>query len=247
MASTAPIAWEELTRDARKERPATVVAESWNHRSKQEHLAVGAFSMLAHELSDDGCEPIVLSLITRAANDEVRHTEICARMWFALRGEPFVPARFRGTSAVTPADVLLHVVEHCCLSETFTTVAFTEMLARTTHPVAHAVVKSLLADEIDHGRVGWAYLAERARAGRIEGVTEALPEIVVRAVGAAMKPADMNPSDDDPAHERWGYLAPRTIAAIYRAALHDVVLPGFAKFGIDTRDALRALAVKGWA
>lgn len=247
MAKASAIAWEELTRDARETRPATVVAESWNHRSKQEHLAVGAFSMLARELGDEGCEPIVLSLVTRAANDEVRHTEICARMWFALRGETFVPARFRGTPVAPPADVLVHVVEHCCLSETFTTVAFTEMLARTTHPVAHAVVQSLLADEVDHGRVGWAYLAERAKAGRLQCVAAALPDVFVRAVAPAMKPAELNASDDDPANERWGYLAPKAIASIYRAALHEVVVPGFAKFGIDTRDAMRALEAKGWA
>ena len=241
------IAWDELTSDACAERPATVVAESWNYRSKQEHLAVGAFSMLARELSDAGCEPIVLSLVTRAANDEVRHTEICARMGFALRGAPFMPARFRGTPVTPAADVLLHVIEHCCLSETFTTVAFTEMLARTTHPTAHAVVQSLLADEVDHGRVGWAYLAERAKPGRLDGVVAALPDIFVRAVAPGMKPAEINPSEDDPAHERWGYLAPRTIASIYRRTLHDVIVPGFAEFGIDASAAMRVLAAKSWA
>jgi len=249
---TPAIAWDDIARDAAPHRAALAkVAESWNHRSKQEHLAVGAFCQLARELAEEGCEPVVLSLLTRAANDEVRHAEICARMWSALRGERFALARFRGTPVLPtyaehpPATrALLHVIETCCLSETFTSIAFTEMLARTTHPAARAVVQSLLGDEIDHGRVGWAYVAERAKT--LDGVSEALPEMFVRAVGAAMKPADLNPADDDPALERFGYLAPRTIADICRRAVHEVVVPGFAHFGVDTSDALRALQGRGW-
>lgn len=69
------IAWDDLTRDAKAHGTSALakVAESWNFRSKQEHLAVGAFSTIANELASEGCEPIVLSLVTRAANDEVRH------------------------------------------------------------------------------------------------------------------------------------------------------------------------------
>ena len=39
----------------------------------------------------------------------------------------------------------------------------TEHFARTTDRVAREAIESLLEDEIDHGRVGWAYLAERVR------------------------------------------------------------------------------------
>jgi len=249
------IAWDELARDAAADKKACAkVAESWNFRSKQEHLAVGAFSLIAQELADDGCEPVVLSLVTRAANDEVQHAEICARMWSALRGEPFVAARFRGTPTMPTYEgrpptmrVLLHVVELCCLSETFTGVAFTEMLSRATHPVAHAVVQSLLTDEIDHGRVGWAYLAERAKGKTLGGLSDELPEVTLRAMSSGMKPAETHSADDDPTLDRWGYLGPKTVASIYRTAVREVVLPGFERFGVDTSKTINALETKGWA
>jgi hypothetical protein len=247
------IAWDELARDATRDRNACArVAESWNFRSKQEHLAVGA-SIIAHELADEGCEPIVLSLITRASNDEVRHAEICARMWSALRSEPFVPARFRGTPTMqsysdTPASMraLFHVVELCCISETFTSVAFTEMLSRTTHPIARAVVQSLLTDEIDHGRVGWAYIAERAKGNALHGLSVALPDIFVRAMGAGMRPAEKNAEPDDASLEHWGYLGPKTVADIFRSTAREVILPGFERFGVDTARTRSVLETLEW-
>lgn len=243
-------AWDELARDAAGSRVACAkVAETWNFRSKQEHLAVGAFSLIAHELAEEGCDPVVLALVTRAANDEVRHADLCARMWAALRGERCVAARFAGTPSLPQHDSLqslLHVVEICCISETFTGVAFTEMLARTTHPVAHAVVQSLLADELDHGRVGWAYMAERAKSKTLDGLSDLLPDVFVRAMSPGMRPAELTAESDDPALERWGYLGPKTIATIFRDAARDVVLPGFEHFGVDTTKTVAALAANGW-
>jgi hypothetical protein len=246
------IDWGQLTRDASSTHVPDGVAESWNYRSKQEHLAAGGFSLLAHELADIGCEPRVLSLVTRAANDEVRHAEICARMWFALRGKEFVASKFQGTpnlstyageTAATRA--VLHAIEMCCLSETITSVAFTEMLSRTTHPVARSIVQSLLTDEIDHGQIGWACVAEHASHG-FEAALPHLPAIFVRVLRTGLKPAEINDTADDPACERWAYLAPRTIASIFRSTLDEVILPGFAHFGIDTSNAMAAVRREPW-
>ena len=246
------IDWAQLTRDASSTHVPQRVAESWNYRSKQEHLAAGGFSLLAHELADLGCEPRVLSLVTRAANDEVRHSEICARMWFALCGKEFIASRFQGTPNLSmyahetaSTRAVLHAIEMCCLSETITSVAFTEMLSRTTHPVARLVVQSLLADEIDHGQVGWACVADHASRG-FEAVEPHLPALFVRVLRAGLKPAEINDAADDPAYEQWAYLAPKTIASIYLRTLDEVILPGFAHFGIDTSSAMAALHRESW-
>jgi hypothetical protein len=248
----ATIDWEKLTRDASSAEVPPRVAESWNYRSKQEHLAAGGFSMLAHELADIGCDSRVMSLVTRAANDEVRHSELCARMWFALRGKTFIASRFQGTPNLPSyanedptTRAVLHAIEMCCLSETITSIAFTEMLSRTTHPVAHAVVQSLLTDEIDHGQVGWACVADHAARG-FAAVEPHLPSIFGRVLRAGLKPAEINDASDDVSYERWAYLAPVTIASIYRHALDEVVLPGFAHFGIDTTGAMAALRRESW-
>jgi len=245
------IAWSELDARALGEQGRRTVGATWLSRMKQEHLAVGAFALLARELAEQGCDPVVLSLVTRAACDEVRHAEICRRFAVELLGADAVPASFRGLPKVPmhpgalPADrVLFHVVEMCCMSETLTGVYFTEMLARTTDAVAREAIESLLEDEIDHGRVGWAYLAARAREGSLHGLAGALPAMLARTFQAVLDapraPQKGATQADDAPHEACGYLGPRAAAEVYRRALRDVILPGFEQLGIDL-DASRAL------
>jgi hypothetical protein len=211
---------------------------------KQEHLAVGAFALLTQELAQVGCEPVVLSLIARAAADEIRHAEVCRQMAMALLGGAAVPARYRGLPKIpaqketSPADrALLHVVEMCCLSESITAVYFTEMISRASHPVAKAAVESLLEDEIDHSRVGWAYLASRASAKTTTGLAEAMPAMLERTVGRAIAELGVTDDQDDPAMEAFGYLSNTTGARVVRQAFRDVILPGVEQLGVDTGPA----------
>jgi len=237
--SRRPILWESFDVGALSSDARSVVGDTWRERMKQEHLAVGAFALLVQELAEDGCDPIVLSLVTRAANDEVRHTEVCRRMAVALLGEAEVPARLHGFPKVPQHPqssreerVLLHVVEMCCLSETITGVYFTEMLGRATQPTARAALESLLQDEIDHGRVGWAYLSTRARDSRLDGLSAALPALIERTVGRALRQADRS-HEDDAAMESYGWLGRTTALATIRRALREVIVPGFETLGVS--------------
>ncbi len=248
------IAWSELGVGALGDEGRRTVGATWLERMKQEHLAVGAFSLLARELAAEGCETIVLSLVTRAACDEVRHAEICRRFAVELLGAAAVPASFRGLPKVPmhpgapPGDrVLFHVVEMCCLSETLTGVYFTEMLARTTDRVAREAIESLLEDEIDHGRVGWAYLAGRSRDGSLGGLAEALPAMLDRTFRGirASKPAASS-GRDEAQLETCGYLGPRAGAEVYRRALRDVILPGFEQVGVDLEHAQARVRERSW-
>ena len=244
--------WDALGVDRLGTAGRRTVGATWRERQRQEHLAVGAFSLLARELAEVGCDAVVLSLITRAACDEVRHAEICRRFALALLGRREVPARFKGLPKVpmhagaTPeARALFHVVEMCCLSETITGVYFAEMLARTTDRVAREAIVSLLEDEIDHGRVGWAYLAERARDRTTGGLAEALPAMLtrtLRGVRGAKTPA----RDDDAKLETCGYLGPRAAAEVYGRAVRDVILPGFETLGVDLGPSRKLLAERAW-
>src|SRR5262249_38789281 len=94
------IVWSELDARALDAHKRAIVGKTWRERMRQEHLAVGAFAMVAQELAEEGCEPVVLSLITRAASDEVRHTEVCRRVAVALLGDEAVPARLRGLPSI---------------------------------------------------------------------------------------------------------------------------------------------------
>jgi hypothetical protein len=219
---------------------------------RQEHLAVGAFALLSRELAEQGCSPGVLSMATRAADDEVRHAEICRRFAEATLGPSEVPRRFRGLPDVPMHDratasdrALLHVVEMCCLSETLTGVFFTEMLTRTTDPVAREVVESLLEDKIDHGRLGWAYLAERVAERSASALSTGLPAMIDRTFRGVLEAARRSPADD--AHlEAHAYLGLRASADIYRRALRDVILPGFESLALDMTAARALMDERGW-
>ncbi len=247
------IAWDGLDAQALGERGRATVGAAWRERMRQEHLAVGAFSLLARELAQEGCSSVVLSLVTRAASDEVRHAEICRRFAVALLGEREVPARYRGLPKVPMHDgatraerVLYHVVEMCCLSETLTGVYFTEMIARSTDAVAREAVESLLEDEVDHGRVGWAYLAERAGERRLGGLARALPSMIDRTFRGVLGATRRAPPDDA-ALERCAYLGARSGADVYGRALRDVILPGFEEVGVDLGPTRAFVAERGWA
>jgi hypothetical protein len=247
------LAWENLDAETLGDEGRRTVGATWLGRMKQEHLAVGAFALLARELAEEGCEPVVLSLVTRASCDEVRHAEICRRFAVELLGPGAVPASFRGLPKVpmharaTRADrVLFHVVEMCCMSETLTGVYFTEMLARTKDVVAREAIESLLEDEIDHGRVGWAYLAQRSRGGPIDGLGEALPAMLERTFQGVLGPSPEAQAADDPRLEALAYLGPRAGADVYRRSLREVILPGFEELGVDLRASRAMLRERGW-
>jgi hypothetical protein len=245
------IPWDDVpsSLDAGRRR---LLGHAWRWRMEQEHLAVGAFSKLALELAAVGCDSVVLSLVTRSASDEVRHADVCRRLAEVHLGEA-LPARLAGVPRMPDTGdrsaedaALLHVVEICCLSETFTSVYFTEMLERATHPLAHAVVQSLLRDEIDHGRVGWAYLAAVRQRGGAERLAEDLPALLAATVKPVIDEARAAPEGEDVDIEAHGYLVRDRGAAIYTKALRDVVLPGFETLGVDTEPARAFARAEGW-
>lgn len=226
------------------------LVHAWQWRMEQEHLAVGVFCELARDLAELGCEPVVLSLMTRAASDEVRHADICRRV-AELHGGHELPRGRRGTvespifdGATFEQTVLYRIVECCCLSETFTVAYFTEMLEVATHPIGEAVVRSLLEDEIDHGRVGWAYLASAASRA---GLDEMLPRLVEITVAPVIEGAERAPEPDDPELLPHGYLGSTRGADIYRRTLREVILPGFDSIGVDTRATCELVRRRGWA
>jgi hypothetical protein len=247
------IAWAELDASALGDAGRRTVGATWRERMKQEHLAVGAFALLAQELAEEGADPIVLSLVTRASADEVRHAEVCKSFAIALLGEASVEPRLRGLprvpgheTASSRARVLFHLVEMCCLSETLTGVYLTEMLARTTDPVARAAVESLLEDEIDHGRVGWAYLSARVKEGPTEGLAAALPAMIDRTFRGVLSAAQRSSEREDATLEACAYLSSKVAGDVYRRTLRDVILPGFETLGVDLGPTRALVRARGW-
>jgi hypothetical protein len=227
------IPWDELGPRDLSEAHARVLGEEWHARMIQEHLAVGAFSELALELANTGCDTVVLSMVTRAAADEVRHRELCRRLASEFFGEPVsdgytgVPTIPQHSGASPPERALLHLVEMGCLSETFTGAYLTRMLSHAKNKAMRAAIASLLKDEIDHGRLGWAHLAASARDGRAVCVGPALPAMLERTMSGVMNAA-LPSAPPDPVLESYGRITPHGAKECFAETLRDVILPGFA-------------------
>jgi hypothetical protein len=232
-----------------------IVAASWSARARQEHLAVGAFALLTYEVAEHGGAGEVLEILARAPSDEHRHARICARFagMFRDEHEPEAPSTWKGVPNVPKHRTtngrdrtLLHVVEMCCLHETFTGIGLTELRERTTSPVARAMIESLLEDEIDHGRVGWAHAATACADGwgrRV--IADALPGILSRVLGPIVAAEGHGPRRDAQL-DAHGYVDGEDAARVYRTGLRDVVLPGFEHLGIDVSRAKAHAMAEGF-
>ena len=247
------VRWETLDASLLDDEGRAKVGATWLARMQQEHLAVGAFALLTSELAAEGCNSTVLRLIARAPSDELRHADVCRKVASALLGEENVPRRLRGVPTVpehaklsTAERTLLHVVEMCCLSETFTGVYLTQMLARAREPAVRAALESLLEDEIDHGRVGWAYLASARRLRASEALSRELPDMIERTIGWVIDKARAHPEADDPKLEAFGYLGNDTGAELAARTITDVVLPGFAAVQVDLGPTRERIAERRW-
>lgn len=212
---------------------------------------MGSFCRIAFDAAAHGCEPATLALFTRAATDEVHHADVCRRMVEKHSGTELpVTLHLAKVPAKVPVrnadDLLVSIVETCCLSETFTGAYFTDMLEIATEPLARAVILSLLEDEIDHGRVGWAYLASACRDGRGAVVEAALPDLVERTVGDVFADAKRSPEADDPELDRHGYSGRTRGARVYAEALEKIAFPGFEALGIDTTRARAHARERGY-
>lgn len=144
----------------------------------------------------------------------------------------------------TPDDpelaVALYLAEACCLSETIGAVTIEATLGAATGALPRAALRELLTDEVDHARMGWAYLGAPQLGGKKrEAIAAHLPALFAamldywKALGARPTP---------PAVLGHGCLPLERLEELVFLAFDEIALPGFAHVGIDTRGAAAYLA-----
>ena len=130
-----------------------------------------------------------------------------------------------------PAELrpTLHVIGQCLLNET-TASAFLERChaGARTRPVRF-VLKALMADDIDHARIGWAHLASpRLSLDRRREVGAWLPSLI-RANARVW--GEHPPLPSSPALEANGCPSLEETAAAVDGALRELIVPGLARLG----------------
>jgi len=146
------------------------------------------------------------------------------------------PFAFPAPNVSREERATLVLVSHCCINETIANAWLESCYAMATDRDARAAIRELLADEIDHARIGWAHLAS-ASAEMRRSVQRFLPSLVRSNFSQWSRP---DPNVPEPGIKDHGVPGPAENREIVRQALSDLVLSGFDYLGFDTRRARAA-------
>lgn len=216
------------------------LAGIWQERASSE-LRVGAnFAALVSVLVEAGADEAVLEIATEAVRDELHHSQIAAALAARYRGDTaqwpgaqpaplpmFVPASGELRAA-------LLVVTMSCINETIACPVLEAQMKLAKSPLAHAAYQSVLADEIDHSRMGWAHLTSRYVSRQtLNDIGDWLPRLFearFRELFAA------HPLPGAGCHDH-GIMTRKERQDVIGAGLRDVVIPGFRHIGVDPSKA----------
>lgn len=214
------------------------VAATWAFRTRAEIEAAARFARMATELAEVGATEVVARGAADAADDELRHRDLCARL-AARWGEPnathHVPPRHRiGRSDMDPRDRLLwELVAVCCVSETMNTSLLTRCLEVAKDEEIRTTLHELLKDEVRHARLGWAHLAAERAAGRGQFLRDVMPLVLEASVEPGFLQGQSHVPWTDVLFD-YGELPSAELIQIYRDTLNLVVFPGLDAVGLDT-------------
>jgi hypothetical protein len=215
------------------------ISEAWRVRAAAELSAGSVFAVIAHGLLSTDVSPEVTWIASRAVSDEIRHSELCLLLATRYAGREIPRPRARAVEAASGGP-LLHAVANSAINEAIASVFLTASHEAASAPLAKAVLRELLTDEIDHARVGWALLGDPTERGADlrRDVETHLVSLVTVVRNAWLASASSVANDLPRAH---GCLPGPEIAALVDEALREVVLPGMSHVGIDPRSALALL------
>jgi hypothetical protein len=215
----------------------TRAAGVWAFRARAEAIASGRFVQLGRDLADVNAPQVVVEMVERAAEEEARHIRICMDLVEGMGAhieKPDTPQFSLPENLKNKQrTVLLQMVGTSCINETVSATVLAEMMRRAESGQVHDSIQEILRDEIDHGRVGWAYVAHLAQQGEVGFVGEYLPALLDAAVEDELFDTP-DPDDPDAATIGLGTLPKVERARLFQSAVADLILPGLAHFGIDT-------------
>lgn len=152
---------------------------AWATRIFDEYRSVAIFSELLHLLTDLEAPFAALCTVQRLIGDELRHTEVTARVveWLGGRADLAIDLRDAGLPPrgdEPAAERALRIVaREIVVTEEESIFALAAYRDAATDPAIRAVLDALLADEVRHAAAGRALLALFDR-GPLAGATATL-------------------------------------------------------------------------
>ena len=221
-------------------------AEAWAFRARVEQDAAQRFDRLAEVIASFDAGSPVPAMMRRAADDERRHTELCARLAGSL-GSPVTLDPGVELASIAPRSLdarqaaLYEVVAACCITETESMATLTTLLAADPDPEVREVLHSISRDEVVHARVGWAHLSRESISAEVAFLGALVPGMLAGTIDEGLFGAP--PADEDPEGLlRLGVLPLARKREVFLGTLEQVVFPGLQRFGVDPEPGRRWLA-----
>lgn len=237
-----------MTPSTRDESVRKLACGVWTYRLETELHAAERFRALAPQLRALGSSPPLVDMAQQAASDELRHARLCRELIVHFGGappteNPCVPAGNVAPAGLEGRERLLYeLVALSCITETLSTALLGELVARARDPVCKQAMHSVLRDEVNHSRLGWAFLAEERARGVRDCVGRHVPEMLEAALGPHFFSFAEAPDTQQKELAALGSLERPERQRIVRQTLESVVFPGLEQFGIATSPGKRWLA-----
>lgn len=220
------------------------MATIWLSQAATEARVATSFEHIHESLVALEADRGLVALAARAVDDEHRHAALCEDMAGRYAGRiigphPVLPSAGPQHPEATSETQrrALWVVGQCALNETFASAYLLAAWGGATSPLARAALRELLEDEVDHARVGWAFLASAPDALKEEVADWLLPLTVCNL--REWRRLDL---PDDDALAALGVPERGVAHEALTDALSSVLVPGFAHVGLDTRALERWVA-----
>jgi len=213
------------------------IARIWLSQAATEARVAKSFALVHESFVALGADAGLVSVSARAVEDEHRHESLCRTMAERYMGAPVVetpvlpfepPAH--PEAKTDRARRALWIVGQCAFNETFASAYLALCYDRAEIPLARAAIRELLSDEIDHARLGWAFLQTLDASDRAL-VSDWLVPLAVcnlrewRKVRLA----------EDERLARHGIPPAREVETALVHAMRDLIVPGLEHVGLDVR------------
>jgi rubrerythrin len=226
---------DELNREQRER-----LAAIWLSQAATELRVASSFAIVHKALVALAAEKSLIALAERAIDDEHRHAVLCRDVAERYLGEepvepPTLPFAFpqHTTASSEQERQALFIIGQCAFNETFASAYLSASLELATTSLARAAIRELLSDEVDHARLGWAYLQTLPKSLQrgIQGWILPLAVCNLREWRSIEYPIT---EEEESRFAPFGIPSKPVIERALLSALHGMILPGLARFGYDT-------------
>lgn len=221
------------------------LANRWAYRANLEHAAAARFRQLADRMAAAKLAPVLVTIANRAVDQERVHVGLCAEIAERFGAKVELPEIV--LEEIAPASmemrdrVVYEMVAFCCITETANASVVSASADDVDDAAIRRSVKTILADEVQHSRLGWQFLATHPLdANQRAWLGSYLPDMLEGTIRADL----FSPQPivgDEATMQKYGTLPVEGRRWAFLVGMREVCLPGMARAGIDVRAALAFL------